>query len=85
MQIMLFSLFSPPCLLQCGVDAFGHDSSDLTVSALTSAPVSCLPVYAMVSAARPDLQLVSLSRVFGLSSLRSTAEVAVISLLGSTP
>lgn len=45
----------------------------------------CVPVYAMVSAAHPDLQLVSLSRVFGLSSLCSTAEVAVISLLGSTP
>lgn len=41
--------------------------------------------YAMVSAARPDLQLVSLSHVSGLSSLRSAAEVAVISLLASAP
>lgn len=40
--------------------------------------------YAMVSAAHPDLQvLVSLSRVFGLSSLCFSAEVAVISLLAS--
>lgn len=40
----------------------------------------------MVSAAHPDLQvLVSLSRVFRLSSLCSTAEVAVISLLASAP
>lgn len=40
----------------------------------------------MVSAAHPDLQvLVSLSRVFGLYSLCSTAEVAVISLLASAP
>lgn len=48
-------------------------------------PLSTLPGYAMVSAARPDLQLVSLSRVSGLSSLRSAAEVAVISLLASAP
>lgn len=42
------------------------------------------PGYAMVSAAHPDLQvLVSLSCVFGLSSLCFSAEVAVISLLAS--
>lgn len=44
-----------------------------------------VPGYAMVSTALPDLQLVSLSCVFGLSSLCSTAEVAVILLLGSAP
>ncbi|CAL8342771.1 unnamed protein product [Boreogadus saida] len=42
--------------------------------------------YAMVSAAHPDLQvLVSLSCVFGLVYLCSTAEAAVIPLVASAP
>ena len=58
---------------------------------MQAAPADLCPLffplgYAMVSAAHPDLQvLVSLSCVFGLVYLCSTAEAAVIPLVASAP